>query len=69
MQDLDRLYSGAGFRHVEGFACGQTYDLVNRAGLLETLASFQSKLALAEAELAFSLRLGSGPWLFAIADK
>jgi SAM-dependent methyltransferase len=69
MDDLARLYSGAGFRCVEVIAYGQTYDLVNRAGLLEQLIPFQSQLALAEAELAFTLRLGSGPWLFAVAEK
>lgn len=67
--DLEQLYSGAGFHRVEVVAYGQTYDLVNRSGLLEQLAPFQSKLALAEAELAFTLRLGSGPWLLLIAEK
>jgi SAM-dependent methyltransferase len=67
--DLERLYGEAGFRHVEVVAYGQTYDLINRAGLLEQFTPFQSQLALAEAELAFILRLGSGPWLFAVADK
>lgn len=69
MGDLERLYSGAGFCHVEVVAYGQTYDLINRAGLLEQFTPFQSQLALVEAELASILRLGSGPWLFAVADK
>lgn len=67
--DLERLYRETGFGRVEVIAYGQTYDLVNRAGLLEQLAPFQSQLAHAEAELAFTLRLGSGPWLFAVAEK
>jgi ubiquinone/menaquinone biosynthesis C-methylase UbiE len=67
--DLERLYSGAGFRQAEVMAYGQTYDLVNRAGLLEQFSLFQSQLARAEAELVFTLRLGSGPWLFAVAEK
>jgi SAM-dependent methyltransferase len=67
--DLERLYREAGFRRVERFCYGQTYDIVNRAGLIEQLAACQSALALAEAELAFTLRLGSGPWLLLIAHK
>ncbi len=38
-------------------------------GLLEQIGAFQAALALAEAELAFTLRLGSGPWLFLIAES
>jgi ubiquinone/menaquinone biosynthesis C-methylase UbiE len=68
-RDLEQLYSSAGFRHIEVLGYGQTYDLVNKAGLLEQLASFQSQLAEAEAELAFTLRLGCGPWLFLVAGK
>jgi hypothetical protein len=67
--DLKRLYVEGGFRHVELWAYGQTYDLVNRSGLLEQLAPFQSQLARTEAELALTLRLGSGPWLFSVAEK
>jgi SAM-dependent methyltransferase len=67
--DLVRLYGEASFGCVEIIPYGQTYDLVNKAGLLEQLAPFQSQLAHAEAELAFTLRLGSGPWLFAVAEK
>jgi hypothetical protein len=37
--------------------------------LLEQVAPFQSELAAAEAELAFTMRLGSGPWLFLVAEK
>jgi ubiquinone/menaquinone biosynthesis C-methylase UbiE len=67
--DLERLYSEAGFHHVEAFSYGQTYDLVNKAGLLEQLAPFRSQLAEAEANLAFTLRMGCGPWLFLVAGK
>ena len=68
-RDLELLYERAGFRRAEAIAYGQTYDLVNKAGLLEQLGAFRSALAAAEAEVAFSLRLGSGPWLFLIADR
>jgi hypothetical protein len=39
------------------------------AGLLEQVAAFKSELATAEAELAFTLHLGSDPWLFLVAEK
>jgi SAM-dependent methyltransferase len=68
-RDLVQLYEGAGFRHVEVLAYGQTYDLVNQAGLLAQLAPFRSQLAAAEAELAYTLRMGCGPWLFLVAQK
>ena len=68
-RDLERLYKRAGFRRAEAIAYGQTYDLVNKAELLEQLGTFQSALAAAEAEVAFTLRLGSGPWLFLIAER
>lgn len=68
-QDLARLYKRAGFHPPEVFAYGQTYDIVAKAGLLEQVAAFQSELATAEAEVAFTLRLGSGPWLFLVAEK
>ena len=68
-EDLVRLYEKAGFHHVEVFAYGQTYDIAAKAGLLDRVAPFQSELATAEAAVAFTLRLGSGPWLFLIAEK
>ena len=68
-QDLVQLYKNAGFNHPEVFAYGQTYDIVAKAGLLEQIVMFRSKLATAEAEVAFTLHLGSGPWLFLIAEK
>jgi ubiquinone/menaquinone biosynthesis C-methylase UbiE len=68
-RDLQQLYEGAGFRDVEVWGYGQTYDLVNKAGLLEQLAPFRSQLAAAEAELALTLCQGCGPWLFLVAAK
>ena len=68
-QDLARLYKRAGFHHPEVFAYGQTYDIAAKAGLLDRVAAYQSELAAAEAEVAFTLRLGSGPWLFLVAEK
>jgi len=68
-RDLARLYKRAGFHHPEVFAYGQTYDIAAKAGLLNQVALFQSKLATAEAEIAFTLHLGSGPWLFLVAEK
>jgi hypothetical protein len=67
-QDLERLYKRAGFRRAQAIAYGQTFDLVQKAGLLDQLGAFRSALAAAEAEVAFTLRLGSGPWLFMIAE-
>ena len=66
---LKRLYRRAGFRHPEVFAYGQTYDIAVKAGLLQQIGAFQSQLANTEAELAYTLRLGSGPWLLLIAKK
>jgi len=68
-RDLEQLYRSAGFRHVEVWGYGQTYDLVNKAGLLAQLVPFQSRLAEAAAELAFTLRMGCGPWLYLVAEK
>ncbi len=59
----------AGFHHTEVFAYGQTYDIAAKARLLDQVAAFRSALAAAEAEVALTLRLGSGPWLFLIAKK
>jgi ubiquinone/menaquinone biosynthesis C-methylase UbiE len=68
-QDLRRLYKSVGFHHPKVFAYGQTYDIAAKAGVLEQVAVFQSELASAEAEVAFKLHLGSGPWLFMVAEK
>ena len=68
-QDLARLYKRAGFHQPKVFAYGQTYDIAAKAGLLEQVGAFASELATAEAEVAFTLRLGSGPWLFLVAEK
>ena len=68
-RDLARLYKRAGFPHPEVFTYGQTYDIAAKAGLLKQVVEFQSELAAAEAEVAFTLRLGSGSWLFQIAEK
>ncbi len=68
-QDLVQLYERAGFRHAEVFAYGQTYDIAAKAGLLDKLGVYQRELAIAEAGIAYTLRLGSGPWLFLTAEK
>ena len=68
-KDLTRLYKRAGFQQPEVFAYGQTYDIAAKAGLLEQMAEFQPQLAAAEAAVAFTVRLGSGPWLFLVAEK
>lgn len=68
LRDLERLYERAGFRRAQAIAFGQTYDLVKKAGLLDQIGAFQPALAAAEAEVAFTLRLGSGPWLFMTAE-
>jgi ubiquinone/menaquinone biosynthesis C-methylase UbiE len=67
--DLRRLYRRAGFSPVEVYAYGQTYDIAAKAGLLDRMEPLQLRLAMAEAELAHTLRLGSGPWLFLVAGK
>jgi SAM-dependent methyltransferase len=66
--DLRRLYIKAGFCEVEVFAYGQTYDIAFKAGVLQRIEPFQTRLAVAEAELAHELRQGSGPWLFLVAE-
>jgi ubiquinone/menaquinone biosynthesis C-methylase UbiE len=66
---LQQLYQAAGFQRVETVAYGQTYDIINKAGLLDTIAPYQEALATAEAQFAYELHLGSGPWLFALAWK
>ena len=66
---LTRLYRKAGFREVRVIPYGQTYDIAAKAGILEQIRPLRGRLAKGEAELAFSLRLGSGPWLFLVARK
>jgi len=68
-RSLKREYAKAGFRSVETFAYGQTYDIVDKSGELTKLSRFQSQLAKAEAEVCLKLSTGSGPWLFLIARK
>jgi len=68
-RSLKRKYEKAGFRDVEVFAYGETYDIVTKAGLLETVGRFKAKLARAEAKLILKTRMGSGPWLLLIARK
>jgi SAM-dependent methyltransferase len=68
-EELKRLYTTAGFRQTDVFAYGQIYDVVAKAGLLHQIAALQSQLAKAEAELASTLGLGCGPWLFLVARK
>ncbi|MBC8229566.1 class I SAM-dependent methyltransferase [bacterium] len=64
---LKRKYKNNGFRNVKVCAYGQTYDIVNKAGLLETVGQWKPELAKAEAEMIFKLRMGSGPWIFLVA--
>ena len=66
---LKRKVEKAGFRDVEVFAYGQTYDIVSKAALLETVGRSKAELAEAEAEIAFQLRMGGGPWLFLVARR
>ena len=68
-RSLKRSYKKTGFREVEVFAYGQTYDIVSKAGVLETVGRSKKKLAKAEAELILQQRVGSGPWLFLSARK
>ena len=66
---LRRLYKAAGFRDIDVIGYGETYDIVSKAGLLESIGPANSQLAKAEAELALRLRTGYGPWNFLIAYK
>jgi ubiquinone/menaquinone biosynthesis C-methylase UbiE len=69
LRSLRRAYRKAGFRDVEAFAYGQTYDIAAEAGLLDNLGAAAEKLARAEARLIMKHRTGSGPWLFLLARK
>jgi ubiquinone/menaquinone biosynthesis C-methylase UbiE len=69
LRGLKRNYEKAGFKDVEVFPYGETYDIVTKAGLLETIRPHMAKLAKAEAELILETRQGSGPWLFLIARR
>jgi hypothetical protein len=64
---LKKKYKDVGFRDIEVFAYGQTYDIVSKAGLFETVGRWQAELAKAEAEMIFQLRMGSGPWILFVA--
>jgi hypothetical protein len=67
---LREAYAEAGFRDVEAFAYGQTYDVAAEAGMLEGITAEQrSALAVAEAGLLLKQRAGGGPWLFLLARK
>ena len=68
-RSLKRMYGKAGFCKVEVSAYGQTYDIVNNAGLLDELRPVMRRLAEAEAELTLKQRTGSGPWLFLLAHR
>lgn len=68
-RSLKREYAKAGFRSVETFPYGQTYDIAHKSGKLRALSQFQRQLAKAEAEVCLKLRTGSGPWLFLVARK
>ncbi|MBT4498784.1 MAG: class I SAM-dependent methyltransferase [Gemmatimonadetes bacterium] len=68
-RDLQSLYRRAGFEKPEVIAYGQTYDIAEKAELLQEMIPFQDRLAEAEVELACGLRLGSGPWLLLVAGK
>jgi len=66
LRSLRRAFENGGFYNVEVFAYGQTYDIVSKAGLLGAVEHSKPQLAKAEAEMAFKLRMGSGPWLFLV---
>jgi hypothetical protein len=66
---LRRLYVKLGFKQVEVFAYGQTYDIVNNAKVGDAVKPLSNCLAEAEAELSFRLSMGAGPWLFLVATK
>jgi hypothetical protein len=64
---LRRLYRKAGFTAIDTISYGQTYDIAHRAGVLAQVEALQDALARAEADLAYTLHLGSGPWLLLTA--
>jgi SAM-dependent methyltransferase len=68
-RSLEAMYTEAGFRGVEVFAYGQTYEIVSRAGLVDEFRPAMEELARAEAELILEQRAGGGPWLFLVGRK
>ena len=66
---LARALRSAGFDDVWVTPFGATYDIACGADLLETLEPVRRRLAQAEAQVLWTQRTGSGPWLFATARK
>jgi hypothetical protein len=66
---LARALRSAGFAHVWVTAFGATYDIASKAGVLGEVEPVRRRLARAEAEIIWQQRQGSGPWLFAMAQK
>jgi SAM-dependent methyltransferase len=59
----------SGFGEVWVTAFGATYDIASTAGVLGEVEPVRRRLAQAEAEVVWQQRQGSGPWLFAAAQK
>jgi ubiquinone/menaquinone biosynthesis C-methylase UbiE len=59
----------SGFGEVWVTAFGATYDIAGKAGVLGEVEPVRRRLAQAEAEMVWEQRQGSGPWLFATAQK
>ena len=72
-RSIKRRHQKAGFKDVEVFPYGGTYDIVTKAGLFKTVGrsrtKLMAKLARAEAETVLKFRMGSGGELFLIAKK
>ena len=68
-RSLRHLYHKAGFSAIDTICYGQTYDIAHKAGVLAQIEGHQDALARAEADLASTLRLGSGPWLLLTAYR
>ncbi len=69
LKSIKSLFLKNGFTVEKAFAFGQTYDIANKAGLINKLASLNSRLSKAEAEIAYKFNSGNGPWLFLVARK
>jgi len=66
---LARALRSAGFAEVWVTAFGASCDIACKAGELEAVEPLRHRLAAAEAALIGAHREGSGPWLFATAQK